>query len=231
MTKSSPTIYSTLLEILAELESKSVTTILKLVRSHFEQRYSLSLSHRNFVPGLPIADKIIANSTIRILMNDLTTDCILEKIYGYFSDTSGKSLPYVNQFLELVQEDPNVKSKMALSNLLIKTDDTQVVVFVEIVIANYLQRVASEFIKFPGTEVELLYLNYLENVPSQIFPSLESEIVKSLISRCFQLCDEDQGKQMTTLQIKAAALIIIAKVAFSTEIELSQVSLHFLCDN
>lgn len=225
MTKSSPTIYSALLEILSELKSESVTNTLKVIQNHYEQRYSLSLSHRNFIPGLPIADKIIANSTITILTNGLSTDGILEKMYGYFSDTSGNSLPYVNQFLELVQEDPCVKSMLALSSLLTKADDTQVVVFVETVIANYLRRVTSEFIKFPGTEVELHYLNYLENVPSQFFPSLEMEMVKSLIIRCFQLCDEEQGKQMTTLQIKAAALIVIAKVGFSTEIELSQVSI------
>lgn len=197
----------------------------------FYERFPKHIPHRNTVPGLPSADKAVANAMITICADELETPQLLEMMYENFRESSPVSRSYVDQYLELMQDEGN---QSTLSEKLVYTGDEiteNLVVFFEAVIENYLRRVPTEFAKFPGTETELNYIKFLNKVPCSVLQAGESDLMQKLIQGLFKTCEGDEGgKETTTLQIKSAAFMFLGKVAFSTGIPLSDEQKTRLCD-
>ncbi|ODN04552.1 Thyroid adenoma-associated protein [Orchesella cincta] len=224
-----PTIYETVMEIFATLHGFRCTTkgtlnkAVELIEKSYFKRFG-SIKNRNFVPGLPVSDTRIARAALEIKIDELENEQLFELSYTYLRDPARYSV-YVQEFFELCQQCPKLMS--AFSN---KVSDEALVV-IEAVLESYMERASSLFNKFPGTQLELGYLQFMGKIPPSIFENSYSEndgvLVKALIQRLFQVCEENES---TTLHVKSEALMVLGRILFSTSVPSSDENKTRLCD-
>ncbi|CAL8123751.1 unnamed protein product [Orchesella dallaii] len=224
-----PTVYETVAEIFEILHGFRCVgkgTICKgvhLIEQSYFERFG-SIKHRNFVPGLSVADARIARAILEIKIDELEKDQLFELVYTYLKNPD-RYCAYVQEFFELCQQHPKLMSTFCNE----ASDES--LVLIETVLESYHERASSLFKKFPGTQLELGYLKFMENIPTSVFENSYSEnegsVIKALIQRLFQVCEEDES---TTLQVKSVALTVLGRILFSTTVPVSDENKTRLCD-
>jgi len=191
---------------------------LEFVEQKYFERFG-SIRNRNFCPGLLVADARIANVVLKIKFDDELEngDKLFESVYSYLRDPDRYSA-YIQEFFELCHECPNL-----MSSFCDETCDGALVV-IDAILEGYMERVSSVFTKFPGTRLELGYLQFMQKIPITIFENRYFEndglIMKTLIQRLFHIC---QDSQSTTLQVKSVAFMVLSRILYSTSIHISDV--------